>query len=350
MAFAARLDAAPPAPEPTIARPSDATANSRPSLDERIDGLLYTAHWSGRSITYSDPDRAGDYEADYWADGDGDGVSAQHEGFARFTPEQMATVHAILNTRVYSQPAGHAGFSVEGFTNLDIAYAGAGAGDGILRFANSGDATPTAYAYFPPEGDAWFDQSGYMCVSTAPAFDDVGLGAVEAAAALGAPERVFALSEAETRARCNSPRFRGAVRIPDFATLQPARLALGLRRRLIERGVKVYEHSPVRRVGPPVETGAPGSPTGLLRTVCHVPGNLLNDGRYRVALTIVRDNVPVVREPDALVFDIQDSVEDRDGWYDKWPGARVESMHTSYSPSRRLFRTLSARQNPQDSL
>jgi serralysin len=167
MAFAARSHAAPPPPEPTIARPSDATADSRPSLDERIDGLLYRAHWSGRSITYSDPDRGDEYGRDYWADDDGDGVSAQHEGFARFTPAQLETVHAILNARIYSQPPGHTGFSVEGFTDLDIGYAGPGAGTGILRFANSGDPMPpydTAYAYFPDPwgsgGDAWFDQSG----------------------------------------------------------------------------------------------------------------------------------------------------------------------------------------------
>ena len=34
--------------------------------------------------------------------------------------------------------------------------------------------------------------------------------------------------------------------IPDFATLQPARLALGLRRRLIERGALLFENSHVR--------------------------------------------------------------------------------------------------------
>ena len=51
---------------------------------------------------------------------------------------------------------------------------------------------------------------------------------------------------AEVRERCASPVFRGGVLIPDFATLQPARLALGLRRRLIERGALVYEDSHVR--------------------------------------------------------------------------------------------------------
>jgi glycine/D-amino acid oxidase-like deaminating enzyme len=94
--------------------------------------------------------------------------------------------------------------------------------------------------------DAWFDQSGYLCVSTAPAFDEVGSRAARAAAALGAPERVVELSGDEVRARCASPLFRKGVLIPDFATLQPARLALGLRRRLLDRGARVFEHSRVR--------------------------------------------------------------------------------------------------------
>ena len=64
----------------------------------------------------------------------------------------------------------------------------------------SSDAVSKVGAWCAAEGvDAWFDQSGYMCVSTAPAFDEVGLAAVEAAAALGAPERVVELSEADVR-------------------------------------------------------------------------------------------------------------------------------------------------------
>jgi glycine/D-amino acid oxidase-like deaminating enzyme len=96
--------------------------------------------------------------------------------------------------------------------------------------------------------DAWFDQSGYICASTAPAFDQVGREAVAAAAALGAPHRIVDLTGVEVRARCDSDLFRRGVLIPDFATLQPARLALGLRRRLIERGALVFEHSRVRRL------------------------------------------------------------------------------------------------------
>ena len=96
------------------------------------------------------------------------------------------------------------------------------------------------------EVDAWFDQSCYLCVSTALAFDEVGREAVEAAAQLGAPERVQEMSGEQIRRRCDSPVFRRGVYIPDFATVQPARLALGLRRRLIERGALVFEGSRVR--------------------------------------------------------------------------------------------------------
>jgi glycine/D-amino acid oxidase-like deaminating enzyme len=109
--------------------------------------------------------------------------------------------------------------------------------------------------------DARFDQSGYMCVSTAPAFDDVGREAVAAAAALGAPHRVVDLTGAEVRARCDSALFRRGVLIPDFATLQPARLALGLRRRLVERGALVFEGSRVRRLG---RGGGAGDARGVL--------------------------------------------------------------------------------------
>jgi glycine/D-amino acid oxidase-like deaminating enzyme len=48
--------------------------------------------------------------------------------------------------------------------------------------------------------------------------------------------------------RCASPAFRGGAFYPDAATVQPARLALGLRERLRARGVEVCEESPVTRL------------------------------------------------------------------------------------------------------
>ena len=49
--------------------------------------------------------------------------------------------------------------------------------------------------------------------------------------------RSLPLDADAVRARCDSPRFRTGLFVPDDATVQPARLALGLRRRLLERGV-----------------------------------------------------------------------------------------------------------------
>ena len=42
--------------------------------------------------------------------------------------------------------------------------------------------------------DAWFRQAGYVCVSTAPAYDDAGRASARAAAELGRPEAVQELT------------------------------------------------------------------------------------------------------------------------------------------------------------
>jgi len=98
-------------------------------------------------------------------------------------------------------------------------------------------------AWCEAEGvDAWFKQHGFLMVSTDAAQDEV----IDRTVAAGDGDHVLALDEAATRARCASLRFRRSLFVPDDATVHPARLALGLRRRLIEEGVPVYEHSRVR--------------------------------------------------------------------------------------------------------
>ena len=146
--------------------------------------------------------------------------------------------------------------------------------------------------------DAWFDRSGYMCVSTAPAFDDVGRRAVEAAAELGAPDAVQELSAAQVRERCASPVFRRGVFVPDFATLQPARLALGLRRRLVERGVRVFEQSRVRglRSGHRVTVETPGGVVRASAAVLAVGPAARSVGSLSSRLTVTSSHI-VLTEP-----------------------------------------------------
>jgi glycine/D-amino acid oxidase-like deaminating enzyme len=96
--------------------------------------------------------------------------------------------------------------------------------------------------------DAWFHQGGYLQVSTAPAQDRVWGEALAACRDLGAVDAMQPLDAAEVAARCASSAFRTGAFYPAAATVQPARLALGLRARLLAAGVGIYERSPVRRL------------------------------------------------------------------------------------------------------
>jgi glycine/D-amino acid oxidase-like deaminating enzyme len=96
--------------------------------------------------------------------------------------------------------------------------------------------------------DAWFRRGGYLQVSAAPAQDGTWRETVEACRALDEPDAVSELSAEEVAARCASPAFRAGAFYPDAATVQPARLARGLRSRLLAAGVEVYERSPVRKL------------------------------------------------------------------------------------------------------
>jgi glycine/D-amino acid oxidase-like deaminating enzyme len=104
--------------------------------------------------------------------------------------------------------------------------------------------------------DAWFRRSGYVMASTAPAHDEI----LDDVLAVAPADRVIALDEAAVRARCDSPRFRRGIFVPDDATVQPARLALGLRDRVMKAGAAVYEHSRVRALR--VEGGGEGGFAG----------------------------------------------------------------------------------------
>jgi glycine/D-amino acid oxidase-like deaminating enzyme len=141
--------------------------------------------------------------------------------------------------------------------------------EGALAVARASQQAVTGIETFCREQgvDAWFRRGGYLQVSTAPAHDGIWDEAVaacrelepgEVAGSTISPARgetseagrssVQPLTASEVADRCASPAFRGGAFYPGAATVQPARLALGLRRRLIEAGVEIYERSPVRRL------------------------------------------------------------------------------------------------------
>ena len=183
--------------------------------------------------------------------------------------------------------------------------------EGALAVARAGDASVSAIgAWCEEQGvDAWFRRGGQMVVSTAEAFDGVGAQAAKAAAAFGGgPDGppVVSLGAAEVRARCASPTFRAGVLMPGAATVQPARLALGLRQRLLDRGVRIHEHSRVRRVTAGGEVHTDGGRVRARHVVLAAGAALAGFPPLRGRLTVASSHI-VLTEP---VPDILDEL----GW------------------------------------
>ena len=113
-----------------------AASSNGDASGQDIDGLLSGWKWSG-TVTYSFPDTASDYPAGY-------GYGEPTNGFAPVSAMQQQAVHAIMA-------------QVASFTNLTIQFAGTNGAD--IRIAQSNEANPTAYAYYPGSnegGDVWF--------------------------------------------------------------------------------------------------------------------------------------------------------------------------------------------------
>ncbi len=108
--------------------------------------------------------------------------------------------------------------------------------------------------------DAWFRHTGVLAVATNASAEGRWQGILEAARRLGLEDEYRPLTAAQVREICDSPAFRDGLLIPDGANVQPARLARGLRRVLIERGVRIFEGTPVLRfrASRPVVVETPG--------------------------------------------------------------------------------------------
>jgi glycine/D-amino acid oxidase-like deaminating enzyme len=96
--------------------------------------------------------------------------------------------------------------------------------------------------------DAWYRAAPTLVVATSEAQLDASNDALEACEALGAPEEIRRATADELRARCDAGFLGGAI-LRTSATVQPARLALGLRAKVVEAGVRLHERTPVLRLG-----------------------------------------------------------------------------------------------------
>jgi glycine/D-amino acid oxidase-like deaminating enzyme len=174
--------------------------------------------------------------------------------------------------------------------------------EGALAVARAADrAVHEIGAFCEDEGvDARFRMGGYLQVSTAPAHDEVWAEVLAACRELGVADAVQPLAPAEVAARCASPAFRAGAFYPSSATVQPARLALGLRERLRAGGVEVFESTPVRALRDAPDGVEARTPHGTVRAraaVIAIGGAATaRRGPLRNRLTITSSHI-VLTEP-----------------------------------------------------
>jgi glycine/D-amino acid oxidase-like deaminating enzyme len=163
-------------------------------------------------------------------------------------------------------PSGrNGGFCNSYWSNLDdVAHL---VGDAAaLRLCREGERSVDAIGAFCREQgiDAWFRQDGDLAAASSEAQVGGWADMVMTADRLGIADEFTVLTVAEIRAKVDSPTFRGGVFTDHGATLQPARLARGLRRVLLEQGVRIFEGTPVTRFGEGVPSVAE-TPNGSVK-------------------------------------------------------------------------------------
>ncbi|MGH7661302.1 MAG: NAD(P)/FAD-dependent oxidoreductase [Vulcanimicrobiaceae bacterium] len=198
------------------------------SLEEKLDvdvaivGGGYTGLWTALSLRERAPNlRIALVEANVC----GAGASGKSGGLVHGYWHGMAK---------YSQRFGDA-------IALEIAHMGSRAQDAIRAFCTA------------PGVDVWWHENGIVKIACSPAQDVFVEQTIAAAKRLGAVDKAVPLTPEEVQQRCISPVFRAGVWLTEAGTVQPARLVRALRRAALQRGIQIYENTPVDnvRVGPP---------------------------------------------------------------------------------------------------
>lgn len=99
------------------------------------------------------------------------------------------------------------------------------------------------------EVNAWYRQGEYLAVGLPSESDQLDDASVRTAAHLGSGDSLRLISKDEVGRRIRSPLLGSGFRMPVAGTVHPARLAGGIRRVLLEKGVTIYENSPAVRLG-----------------------------------------------------------------------------------------------------
>jgi glycine/D-amino acid oxidase-like deaminating enzyme len=140
------------------------------------------------------------------------------------------------------------GFASSSWFDADAIIALFGEQEGVRYLRVQSDAVEQLGAFAKEHGiDCWFHHEGVLGVRTGAWQEAFRTGdRASARERYVEGEALKVLTAEETRAYADSPRFIEGAFFRDNAVVQPARLARGLRRVLLERGVHIYERTPMR--------------------------------------------------------------------------------------------------------
>ncbi len=150
--------------------------------------------------------------------------------------------------------------------------------------------------------DAWYRYGGTLQVATSESQLDDWNEVVEACRAVGAADEAVALTRDEVATRCTSPAFLSGMMLPTAANVQPARLSLGLRAKVIEAGVRLFERSPVAALSRDAVARTRSGAVRARAAVLAVNTATAGFHGYRLAVAVASSHM-VVTEPVPDVID-----------------------------------------------
>ena len=156
--------------------------------------------------------------------------------------EVVVVEQAVAGYGASGRNAGIVGSSVDHSHALAMVHFGPQEAQKLARLGKQNVDELAAFA-----ADCDFERSGQLHVALTPAHLEAGKQSVAAAHALGL-SGYRTLSAEEVRQQLNSPLYLGAVLAPDDGIVNPIKLIEKLKRTALQRGVRIFERSPVRKI------------------------------------------------------------------------------------------------------
>ena len=147
-------------------------------------------------------------------------------------------------------PSGRNGGFVHGWWENVPYLAGRFGNDAAIKIASACDEVVDGIGAWCAEHDvdAWYTRAGYLRVNAFPGRTRDWDRTVARLGELGRGEELVPIDANAVQGVCASPAFGEGLMMRSAASIQPARLARGLRRALIERGVVIHEGTPARSI------------------------------------------------------------------------------------------------------